>query len=324
MLHTMRAFSISIHGEINVYYYYYYFYFSLSLSYCLTMKVIKAGDVTTLVKDMQISTIPSKKRQINNGPPKDSILKLLDQDGAQLLIRSQPFFCTFGQFTKTNGVFPVNMEKDKKLFEAISHIEQKAEMALSKKEDRQIKVRPVYTNNVAWLKSAQDLTIYDWDGKNKLSSDDISSGHYQMVIRAYNIFNGQHGDTDYKYSVLFRVAQLRFSPVPKFTGKQQTYFMFDASEPFEEEPPTTSTDCDLAIVSVSGGGEVRVWPIVEEDQQTVIIDEEMSTAPQDDQQTPMREETSTAQDEDDDEIATKKPRKQKSKKKKLVNPPTEG
>ena len=233
----------------------FYQYFStvkvVSLSLHFNMKILNAQDVPQQVKDMQISAIVSKMKYVG-GPPKNSLFRLTDQDDNLLLIRSQPFLQSYGQFTRTKGVFPIDKEKDSALYNAICHIEQKAELALVNSGKNDVKLRPTYSNNTtAWLKLSQDFTIHDWEGKNRMNIDDISTGYYQIIVRAYNVYNGRHGatpfqdQTPYNYSILFRIVQIRYSP----TSSKLEDFMFDPNEPFDGESTMLTADLPIQVIA---------------------------------------------------------------------------
>ena len=216
------------------------------------MKILYSSKVSELVKEVKVYPCSSKIRINTSGPSAQYFNRIADQDGNQILFCSDKFFYTVGDWVKSNNTFPIDSDKVVALYNAIVHIEGLTEKALTNSGVKDTKLRPTYTNgDTAWLKIAQDFVAFDWKGEKKLKLDDLSTGHYQLIIRASSVYNGRHGDTEYRRSVLFRISQLRFSPVDTAINK----FLFNPYEPVSDMDQSVQ----IPLVSITETGEVEVW-----------------------------------------------------------------
>lgn len=140
-----------------------------------------------------------------------------------IYIRTAIMEKNFGSFVHENAVFPIEKSDEPALYEAIKWIESKAEAAMRNINDEEDKpeMRPAYSEETGtiWLKMAMDCDIFNWKGASVSKPCKTVPAKYQFVIRATQIYCGPHGSKDYKYSVLFKVAQIRFQDlktVPMF------------------------------------------------------------------------------------------------------------
>lgn len=151
----------------------------------------------------------------------------VNQFSKALYIRSNIMEKKFGVWVRENGVLPIERTDDEDLFAAIKHFEDKVQDEVDIKLNCEGggAVRPIYLTEkeTAWIKLSLDFEAFAWDGKKIPSPFQFGTGSYQLVIRATNLYCGEHGSSDYKCSVMFKVCQIRYQ-------EEKATCMFECSD----------------------------------------------------------------------------------------------
>lgn len=176
--------------------------------------IIDAANVPSQVTEV---TVGNANNFSTGGSNKQSKLKhvlktlRVGDKKQQLYIRSGVMQKKFGVWVRENAVLPVERCDDEVLYSAIKHFEAKTEQALSTPDTKEL-VRPLYSpdKETAWIKLALDFEAFNWQGKKIPAPFQFGTGSYQLILRATNIYCGEHGTKDYKYSVLFKICQIRY------------------------------------------------------------------------------------------------------------------
>lgn len=165
-----------------------------------------------------------------------SIWKVVDENNRGLIIRTSVFSQSYGNFIAKNGTIPIDREDDEHLYNAIIFYEGKINELLQLENNTNANfIRSTYKDatRAGWFKTSKDLIVVDWSGKKLPEPFEFGCGRYQMAIRAYYLYHGPHGNTEYKYSVLFKVVQIRFK-------KEEPELMFD----FDDSPSQLDDEDD--------------------------------------------------------------------------------
>ena len=85
-----------------------------------------------------------------------------------------------------------------------------------------------------FFRTASDVRCYSWDGAEEYDLEQLDAGQYQLILRASNIYFGQHGQNHEPASIMWRIHQVRYqkaeSPDPPTDA-----FLF--TDPLPELPP---------------------------------------------------------------------------------------
>ena len=102
-------------------------------------------------------------------------------------------------------------------------------------------LRPsVNADEKIFLRTTPDTKYYNWDG-NAISPNDLKRGKYQLIIRASNIYFGQHGQSNYPASVQLKVIQVRYDDsVPYIEPTSLFMFTNSPQQIMKDLPPFES------------------------------------------------------------------------------------
>lgn len=202
--------------------------------------ILNASDVPNLVTSVTIGSANNFTTGVASKPSTRSkhVIRNLRVEGNKktLYIRSNRMDKRFGVWVRENGVLPIERTDDEALFQALKHVEKKVNAELHRTNGDMEKVRPLYSpeKETAWIKLALDVEAFTWDGERIPKPFHFGNGSYQLIIRATNLYCGEHGTLDYKYSVMFKVFQIRYL-------EETATFLFD-------QPKEGNDDGETAVL----------------------------------------------------------------------------
>ena len=187
--------------------------------------ILDACDIMEKLPKLQLQAAPPNP---HIGTHADSLSLITDEYRQGLILRSSIFTHNYGMFSINKGVLPMDQSDDDFLYKAIQFYEHKVNELLQVQNNKlDDYIRPTYKSDskTAWFRKAADFASLDWQGNELKTPFKFGVGRYQLALRAYYLFNGQHGTTNYRYSIIFKVVQLRFEPI-----KQSSMFVLDTPQ----------------------------------------------------------------------------------------------
>lgn len=182
--------------------------------------VLSARNIPSTITSITLSPLNDskiRKKKVNNetGPSLKSIRLIQDMDKKCFCFTSGYIQDSYQYFITETKAIPIHKTVDENLYKAVRHIEKLVNKELQKEKKTHEKlIRPIYNqeNGNAWFKLSKDVKVRNWD-QTDYAPKVSGYGRYQFGIRAFYVYEGKHGETDYTHSVLFKIAEIRFDEV---------------------------------------------------------------------------------------------------------------
>ena len=237
--------------------------------------VLKASEDPEQLPDIKPG--PFYTIKASGAKPTIPLIRVRSKLGEVIMIQTESFYLHHGPVKTQDGtyLFAKCEEDSPQLHSLITRLESAAELSLKsslqtnelnipdkyrrtlyRESDEDKNLRPTYNpTGTAFFKLAADCQVYNWMGRQTVK-EELDRGRYQIILRASNIYIGQHGHTPFPASLQFKVAQIRYDPAPEKSEEEiKEEFLFlpenDIDYSVNNPPPGQQHCVELGLVDLT-------------------------------------------------------------------------